>query len=527
VLRGQFDRALGDHEVVLARARASGDRHAEWQALLDLGLHWAEREHERSGQHCRAALDLARAIDDRSLIAHSLNRVANWHLNRDAPAAAIPLHREALTLFQAAEDRVGIAHTLDLLGMTGFLSGDVQMGTRYYEQAIPLLQEIGDRQRLSTCLATLASQAGDLDCFIPAPMTRESAFWIRRGEEAVAVAREIGWPAGEAYALALLCELTAAQGDFGRAVQQAEAARAIAERIGHRIWTIQSHCKLGRVWVELLDARRAAAELEHALVLARLSGSRLWIAVVASVLASLEVSVGQLDRAATVLDGVIRSETPGLSRMQWLAWVALAELEVARGAPERSLAIVDQLAGMELEPRMLHGNPRLVKLRGDALARLGRTGEAERAYLAARASAALLGHRPLGWRVDAALAHLYAAEGRSADAEAAGQRARATIADLAATIPDQAGREHFRARAGALLPTAPPLHRRSAPVTRLTPRELEVLRCLIEGESDREIAAELGISPRTVMRHVTGILNKLGVASRTAAATVAIRQQIV
>jgi len=105
--------------------------------------------------------------------------------------------------------------------------------------------------------------------------------------------------------------------------------------------------------------------------------------------------------------------------------------------------------------------------------------------------------------------------------------ARATIADLAATIPDQAGREHFRAGAGALLPIAPTLHRRSAAVPRLTPRELEVLRCLIEGDSDREIAAVLGISPRTVMRHVAGILNTLGVASRTAAATLAIRQHLV
>jgi len=126
------------------------------------------------------------------LIAHSLNRVANWHLNRDEPAAAIPLHEEASTLFQAADDRVGSAHTLDLLAMTGLLGGDVEMGAWYYEQAIPLLREIGDRQGLSTCLAMLASQAGDLDCFVPAPMTREPAFWIRSGEEAVAVAREIG-----------------------------------------------------------------------------------------------------------------------------------------------------------------------------------------------------------------------------------------------------------------------------------------------------------------------------------------------
>ena len=58
-------------------------------------------------------------------------------------------------------------------------------------------------------------------------------------------------------------------------------------------------------------------------------------------------------------------------------------------------------------------------------------------------------------------------------------------------------------------------------------RELDVLRLLVDGKSDREIAAALFISPRTVMRHVTSILDKLGVASRTAAATLAVREGIV
>ena len=243
------------------------------------------------------------------------------------------------------------------------------------------------------------------------------------------------------------------------------------------------------MWVELLDARRAAAELEHALVLARLSGTRLWIDVIAPVLASLHVSAGRLDQAATVLEDVIRSDEPGQSAMQWSCWLVRAELELARDAPARCLELVDQVERASGAQWMEHGNPRLLKLRADALARLRRFDEAERTYLAGRASAALIGHRPLGWRIDAALAHLYAAGGRSADADAAGQRARATIADLAATIPDHAAREHFSVRAGALLPIAPPAHRRSVPASRLTPRELEVLRCLIEGESDRTIAA--------------------------------------
>ena len=60
----------------------------------------------------------------------------------------------------------------------------------------------------------------------------------------------------------------------------------------------------------------------------------------------------------------------------------------------------------------------------------------------------------------------------------------------------------------------------------LTQRERDVIRLLIDGHSDREIAAQLFISPRTASNHVTNILNKLGVDSRTAAATYAVRNNL-
>ena len=61
----------------------------------------------------------------------------------------------------------------------------------------------------------------------------------------------------------------------------------------------------------------------------------------------------------------------------------------------------------------------------------------------------------------------------------------------------------------------------------LSPREREVLNILAEGRTDRDIAARLFISERTVHVHVRRILSKLGVSSRTEAAGVAIRQGLV
>jgi DNA-binding CsgD family transcriptional regulator len=70
---------------------------------------------------------------------------------------------------------------------------------------------------------------------------------------------------------------------------------------------------------------------------------------------------------------------------------------------------------------------------------------------------------------------------------------------------------------------------RRAPVDAygLSPREHEVLVILAEGRTDRDIAARLFISERTVHVHVRRILAKLGVSSRTEAAGVAIRQGLV
>lgn len=57
-------------------------------------------------------------------------------------------------------------------------------------------------------------------------------------------------------------------------------------------------------------------------------------------------------------------------------------------------------------------------------------------------------------------------------------------------------------------------HRRGAPVNPLTPRELDVLRLLAKGNTNRQIAALLDLSVRTVENHRANLMGKLGLVSR-------------
>ena len=61
----------------------------------------------------------------------------------------------------------------------------------------------------------------------------------------------------------------------------------------------------------------------------------------------------------------------------------------------------------------------------------------------------------------------------------------------------------------------------------LTPREREILGLLSEGLTNKEMAARLVVSPRTVETHVERVLGKLGVASRSRAIAKALRLGLV
>ena len=66
-----------------------------------------------------------------------------------------------------------------------------------------------------------------------------------------------------------------------------------------------------------------------------------------------------------------------------------------------------------------------------------------------------------------------------------------------------------------------------APALDLTEREREVLALMVEGLNNTQIAGRLTVGPSTIKSHVSNILSKLGVTSRTEAVTLALRNRIV
>jgi DNA-binding NarL/FixJ family response regulator len=90
-----------------------------------------------------------------------------------------------------------------------------------------------------------------------------------------------------------------------------------------------------------------------------------------------------------------------------------------------------------------------------------------------------------------------------------------------------AGEVHLDPAVARLLAQRMRTRKEATPVEPLTPREKEVLAQLGKGASNKEIAYELSITERTARTHVSNILGKLGLASRTQAALWAVEHKLV
>jgi len=125
----------------------------------------------------------------------------------------------------------------------------------------------------------------------------------------------------------------------------------------------------------------------------------------------------------------------------------------------------------------------------------------------------------LGRPYDAALALLGSTD------EAGLRQALAAFDGLGARAAAAVARRRMKALGVRVIPRGPRQATQAAPAG-LTAREQEVLALLSEGLPDREISRRLFISERTVHHHVSAVLSKIGVSSRTAAAREAARMGI-
>lgn len=513
---GDFDGAVADYTMALRRARATGDRRAEWQALHALGFLWTARDYAQTGDYLRQALALARELNYPDLIATSLNRLGNWHMNIEQLTETLGYHEEALSIFREIGDSRGIAETLDLLAGATLTAGDLPRGSTYSEQAIQLLREVDNQQGLASCLA-IRVHCGESYLTNTLRPTMRASEALGEGELALRTAREIGWRSGEAFARLAMGYSLGTSGDYARALQVVQEGLAIANEIEHRQWHTAAHCLLGALYLDLLASAAARQHLERALESAHEIGSLIWVRYATGPLAQVYIMEHDLARAAAVLAAALDPPAPMQTLGQRLCWCARAELALAQGAPELALHIVEQLAATAYQETGEYQIPRLGRLRGEALLTLRRLEEAETTLLAASETARTWGVRPMLWRIQIALGKLCRLNARHKDAEAAFADARAIIAQCAAPLADADLREGFLRRADALLPRHRPLSPRRAIKQAsggLTPRECEVAMLVARGLTNRQIATQLVISEETAAVHIKHILNKLGFASR-------------
>jgi DNA-binding CsgD family transcriptional regulator len=122
------------------------------------------------------------------------------------------------------------------------------------------------------------------------------------------------------------------------------------------------------------------------------------------------------------------------------------------------------------------------------------------------------------------LARAYAEDCAQLENSVTGQRYAQLAAEVAGSTMTEANRA-AQAWARELAFRAEPERPRAEPrpVAPLTARERQVLAGLASGATNREIAAELGVSPKTVMHHSVAIYRKLGVRGRAAATAWAVR----
>jgi non-specific serine/threonine protein kinase len=468
--------------------RTPGTTRWRVQALLATGRLAFEQGHLTTA-HDRLAEGLALSQDcaEPQLVARALRELAFVSIDLDGNARARSLAEEGLALSRAIGDPGDVAATLITLGRIEQRTGAYRRARAALEEGLALARAVGDRWLIGDALGWLG-QVADAQGDYP----RGRAF----GDEALAVAEELGAAFAAARVRWQLANAALKQGDHARAAALYAAGLAAARQRQDTFWLAWYLVKLGRQALAQGDSGRAAELLEEGLELHTSMTHKL---AVAEGQCYLGLSVWRQGDAARALA---------------LLQVSLATGQTL-GDPQRIVECLESLATMAAGTgRDPAGARRATRLAGAAAALREAIGAPlppvdrpafETVMQQARSA---LGEAPFAaaWTAGRAL---------TPDEAVAEALAETDTTSAASRPPEPTAPGAIMGDAEARTAGGPAVAEAEAPpLAGLTRRELDVLRLIAAGRSNREIAADLALSVRTVERHITNLYGKIDARGR-------------
>jgi predicted ATPase/class 3 adenylate cyclase/DNA-binding CsgD family transcriptional regulator len=427
------------------------------------------------------ALATARDMDDPALVARAL--IACCSISADKPEIARPYFAEAIALARALDDRWMLSHILFWQSYGAITAGDPIAARAAAEEGRDLADAIGDRVDSRQCRVWLGWAQfiqGDL-CGAAAQFSGVLA----ESEEAHDVMGVMLGRMGLGYALAY-------QGDTSAARLAADASVSAAAKVGGLAQSAAcTSLAIAAIAAGDVPTARHAA---HSIV----EQGHLQGAINVEHMARAELACGDLVAARSWVDEVVATTT-GWHHM--LALTTRTRVTRAQGELEQADRDIHDALVCAVEVEARTGVADILECLADLNADGGSPREATRLLGAAHALRKCIGEtrfKIYDADYDVSVAALRQTMSEDDFSTAWAEGAALSVEEAIAYAQRGRGERNRPARGWASL----------------TPTERGVVRLLCEGLANKDIAARLLISPRTVQTHLTHVYAKLGLSSR-------------